>query len=62
MRYELTVADLVEAVQEHLDVDHRFAHDDEGYFPWCDEKVAYVRLPDEYQLTYRGEVFNVVRL
>lgn len=61
MRYELTVGDLVEAVQEHLDLDPRFALEPEGAFPWNDDVVLFVRLPDEFQLTWKGETFSCVR-
>ena len=61
MRYELTVGDLVEAVQTNLDTDPRFFDQDTGAFEWDGERVLYVRLPDEFELTFRGETINCVR-
>ncbi|MBM6577143.1 hypothetical protein KCP91_12240 [Microvirga sp. SRT01] len=61
MKYELNINDLIEEVQEHLDTDCRYFDATSGYFPWASEQVAFVKLPDEFELTYKGETFRCVR-
>jgi hypothetical protein len=61
MAYLMTMDEMIEAIQAELDLDHRYCFEDEGVVTFGDDKIHYVRLPEEFRLTIDGATLFVPR-
>jgi hypothetical protein len=61
MAYLMTIDDIIADIQQYLDTDHRYFDQDEGVIDFGSERIAYVRLPDEFKLTVDGATLFVPR-
>lgn len=61
MAYMMTIEDMIADIQQYLDTDPTYWMEDEGVVTFGDDKIHYVRLPDEFRLTVDGATLFVPR-